>query len=89
MFAVIRLFFLSVLGKLPLHYLIETRVFEKLLKDMTMESLDRQLKLMAFMMVYVEICVRWDVSIYYKATGINMQNVAVAEVIVIKVHILQ
>ena len=41
---------------------------------------------MAFMMVYVEICVRWDVSIYYKETGINMQNLAVAEVIVIKVH---
>ena len=47
---------------------------------MAMKSLVLQLKLMALVMVYVEICAR-DVSVNCnKATGINMQNHAVAPV---------
>ena len=30
------------------------------------------------MIAYVEICAIGNVPIYYKATGINMQNIAVA-----------
>ena len=70
------------------HCSIETRktVFEILLKDMVMKSLGRQLKLMALVMVYVEICARGNVPIYYKTTDIDdMQHLAVAGVIVIEV----
>ena len=35
-----------------------TRVFEIVLTDMAMKSLDCQLNLMALVMVYVEICAR-------------------------------
>ena len=38
-------------------------------------------------MVYVEIYIRGNVAIYYKATGIDMQNLAVAGVMVIVIHI--
>ena len=79
--------FLSVLGKFPPHCLIETKpVFEILLKDMAMKSLDRQLKLMTLVMVYIEICARGNVAFYCKATGIGTQILAVARVIVIVVH---
>ena len=61
-------------------------VFEILMNRMAKKSLDPQLKLMAFVMVYVEICARGNVPIYYKATCINMQNFAVAGVRVIVVH---
>ena len=48
---------------------------------MAMKSLVLQLKLMALVMVYVEICARGDVSVNCnKATGINMQSHAVARV---------
>ena len=47
-------------------------VFEILMKHMTIKSLDRQLKLMALVMVYIEICARLNVPIYYKVTGIDM-----------------
>ena len=48
---------------------------------MAMKSLVLQLKLMALVMVYVEICARGDVSVKCnKATGINIQNHAVARV---------
>ena len=40
-------------------------VFEILLKDMAMKSLDSQLKLMALVMVHVKICERANVTIYY------------------------
>ena len=40
-------------------------VFEILLKDMAMKSLDSQLKLMALVMVYVKICEGANVTIYY------------------------
>ena len=61
-------------------------VFEILLKEMAMKSLDRQLKLMALVIVCAQICVRRNVSIYYKATGIDMQSPAVAGVTVMVVH---
>ena len=61
-------------------------VFAILLKDMVMKSLDRQLKLMTLVVVYTEICSRGNVPIYYKATGIDMQILAVTGVIVIVVH---
>ena len=41
---------------------------------------------MSLVMVYVEIYARANVLIYYKATGINMLNLADAGVIVIVVH---
>ena len=53
---------------------------------MAKKSLDPQLKLMALVMVYVEICARGNVPFYCKATCINMQNFAVAGVRVIVVH---
>ena len=53
---------------------------------MAMKSLDCQLKVMSFVMVHVEICARGNIPIYYKATGIDMQNLAAAGVIVIMVH---
>ena len=56
--------FLSVLGKFPPHCLIETRVFEILMKGTAMKSLDLQLKVMALVMVYTEICVRRNVPIW-------------------------
>ena len=37
-------------------------------------------------MVYVEISARENVRIHYKATGSDMQNLAVAEVIVTAFH---
>ena len=53
---------------------------------MVMKSLGRQLKLMALVMVYVEICARGNVPIYYKTIDIDdMQHLAVAGVIVIVV----
>ena len=51
-----------------------------------MKSLDRQEKLMAFVTVQVEICTRRNVLIYYKASGIEMQDLAVAWVKMIVVH---
>ena len=53
---------------------------------MAMKSLDYQLKLTAFVMVHVEICVRENVPIYYKAAGTDMQNLAVTGIVVIVVH---
>ena len=41
---------------------------------------------MTTVMVYAEFCARGNVPIYYKATGINIQNLAVTGVIVILVH---
>ena len=72
--------FLSVLGKLVYHYLIQLSLFQILPKDMTTESLDRQLQLV---MVYVGICARVDIPIdCTKLTDVIMQNLAVAGVIV-------
>ena len=51
-------------------------VFEILLKRMAMKSLDRQEKLMALVTVQVEICTRRNVLIYYKASSIEMQDLA-------------
>ena len=53
---------------------------------MAMKSLDYQLKLTAFGMVHVEICLRENVPIYYKETGIDIQNLAVTGIVVIVVH---
>ena len=53
-----------------------------LLEGMAMKRFDRQLKLMELVMVYIEICARGNVPIYYKETGIDMQNLAVAGVMV-------
>ena len=39
--------------------------FEILLEDMAMKGLNRQIKLMALVMVYLESCARGNVSIYY------------------------
>ena len=48
---------------------------------MTIKSLALQLHLTELVMVYVEICARENVPIYCtKATGIDMQNDAVAGV---------
>ena len=59
--------FLSVLGKLLPHCFIETKtVFEILLKDIAMKGLDHELKLMALVMVYVEICATGNIPICYK-----------------------
>ena len=58
-------------------------VFEILLKDMAIKSLVLQLKLMTWVMEYVEICARESVPVYCnKATGLDMQNDAVAGVII-------
>ena len=46
------------------------------MKDMAMKSLDLQLKLMV--VVFVEIYARENVPIFYEATGMNMQSLAVA-----------
>ena len=54
-------------------------VFEILLKDMAIKSLVFQLKLMTLVMVYAEICARENVPVN-KATGVDMQNDAVAGV---------
>ena len=65
---------------IPLRYINKT-VFEILLKGMAIKNLVLQLKLMALAMVYVEFCARGNVPVYCnKATGINMQNHAVAGV---------
>ena len=51
-----------------------------------MKSLGRPLKLMGLVVVYVEICARGNVPIYYKTTDIDdMQYLAVATVVVIVV----
>ena len=56
-------------------------VFEILLKDMVMKKFVLQLKLVRLVIVYVEICARENVAIYFnKATGIDKQNHAVAGV---------
>ena len=48
---------------------------------MAIKILVLQLKLMTLVMVYVEICARENVPVYCnKATGVNMQNDAVAGV---------
>ena len=52
------------------------------MKGMTMKSLHYQLKLMALMIVYIEICARRNSLIYYKATSIDMDNLSVAGAIV-------
>ena len=41
---------------------------------------------MSLVMIYVEICVRGNFPIYYKATGSNMEKLAVAGGIVIVFH---
>ena len=57
--------FLSIFGKLSSHCLIETsQVFEILLRDMAMKSLNYELKLIALVMVYVEIGARGNVPIF-------------------------
>ena len=41
--------------------------------------MDHQLQLMALVMVYIEVCARGIVSIYYaKTTDISMHNLAIA-----------
>ena len=48
---------------------------------MDIKSLVLQLKLMTLVMVYVEICARENAPVYCnKATGVGMQNDAVAGV---------
>ena len=82
--------FLSVLGNVSSHCLRETRqsLIKILLKDMAKKTLDCQLKLMALVTVYVTICTRGNFPIYSsKATGIDLQNLAVAGVTV--VHIVK
>ena len=60
-------------------------VFEILLTDIAMKISDCQLKLMALITVYVEVCVRGNVPICRtKLIGINMQNLAVAGVVVVQ-----
>ena len=50
-------------------------VFEILLKYMAIKNLVLQLKLMALLIVYVEICARKNIPVYCnKATGVDMQN---------------
>ena len=64
-------------------------VFEILPKDMTMKSLDRQLKFIVLVMVNVEICARVNIPIYCtKLTDFTMQNLAVAGVIVAHIEIV-
>ena len=53
---------------------------------MVMKGLDSQLKLMTLVMVFIEICAKGNVPIYYKVIGFDMQILAVAGVIVIVVH---
>ena len=54
--------FLSISGKLPSHCLIDEKlIFEILLREMAIKRLDCQLKLMAFVMVYVKIVARGNV----------------------------
>ena len=54
-------------------------VFEILLKNKAINILVLQLKLMALVMVSVEICARENLLVYCnKASGIEMQNDAVA-----------
>ena len=56
-------------------------VFERLQKDMAIESLVLQIKLMTLLMAYVKICAREKVRVCcIKATGIDMQNDTVARV---------
>ena len=50
---------------------------------MTMKSLDLQLNLVALAMVCVEVSRKGNIPIYYKATGIDMQNIVVTGVIVV------
>ena len=51
-----------------------------------MESLVLQLKLMALVMVYVEIYARGNIPVYCnKAIGINMQSHAVAGFVVVNI----
>ena len=50
---------------------------------MATKSLVLQSKLMTLVMVYVEICAKENVTVYcIKATGVDMQNDAVAGVII-------
>ena len=53
------------------------------MKDMTMKSLHYQVKLMTLMIVYIKICARRNSPIYCKATSIDIENLAVAGVIVV------
>ena len=56
-------------------------VFKTLLKDVAIKILVLQLKLITLVIVYVEICARENVSVCCnKATGVYMQNYAVAGV---------
>ena len=57
--------------------------FEILLKDITIRSLDLKLNLMALVMVYVEIPWKGNAPIYYKEAVIDMENLSVAENIVV------
>ena len=64
-------------------------VFEILPKDMTMKSLDRQLKFIVLVMVNVKICARVNIPIYCtKLTDFTMQNLAVPGVIVAHIEIV-
>ena len=54
-----------------------------------MKKLDGQLNLMVSVIVYVEICARGNVLIYCtESTGINMQNLEVAEVLMLHTGIV-
>ena len=59
-----------------------------LLKDMAMKSLDRQLKLMTLVTIYVEICSTGNALICCKVTDIDMHILALARAIVIVVHVV-
>ena len=64
-------------------------MFEILLKDMTMKSLDRQLKFKVLVMLNVEICARVNIPIYCtKLADFSMQNLAVAGVLVAHIGIV-
>ena len=64
-------------------------VFEILPKDMIMKSLDRQLELIALLMVYVAICARLNIAFYRtKLTDFSIQNLAVARVTVAHIGIV-
>lgn len=64
-------------------------VFEILPKDLTTKGLDRQLQLIALVMVSVEICARVIIPINCsKLTDFSMQNLAVAGYIVAHIGIV-
>lgn len=68
-------------------------IFKVLLKDIyrPKKSLDHQSKLLAIVMVYVEICVKGNASNIYciETTTINMQNFAVFEIFLTRIVIVK